>query len=77
MSIKPFPGSVPLAAEVTATYSGMPEDFPKKWITFCAEGGIEEVDKFIGKKGKPLVPLMSVRGALQVGYPQFVNMISS
>lgn len=68
----------PRDAEVAVSYAGMPEDYPTKWLTFCAEGTVEEVEAFIGSKdGKPLVPLLSLRGVLQVGYPQFMQMISS
>lgn len=68
----------PRDAEVAVSFAGMPEDYPTKWLTFCAEGTVEEIEAFIGSKdGKPLVPLLSLRGVLQVGYPQFVQMISS
>lgn len=55
----------------------MNEDYPKKWLTFCAEGSLDVIEAFLGSTGKPLVALMSLRGALQIGYPQFVEMIAS
>lgn len=59
------------------TFPEMNEDYPKKWLTFCAEGSLDVIEAFLGSTGKPLVALMSLRGALQIGYPQFVEMIAS
>lgn len=55
----------------------MPEAYPRDWITFCAEGSVESIEAFLGGAGKPLVALFSLREALQVGYPQFVQIIST
>ncbi len=56
---------------------GMPGAYPKSWVTFCVEGRTEGIETFLGGAGKPLVALLSKREALQVGYPQFVQMIST
>lgn len=56
---------------------GMPEAYPKSWVTFCVEGSKEGIEAFLEGTGKPLVALLSQRGALQVGYPHFVQMIST
>jgi len=63
--------------EVSVSSPGMPEAYPENWVTFCAEGSTEGIEAFLGGAGKPLVALLSHRGALQVGYPQFVRMIST
>lgn len=55
----------------------MPEAYPRDWITFCAEGSVEGIEAFLAEAGKPLVGLLSLREALQVGYPQFVQLIST
>ncbi|CAN0415575.1 unnamed protein product [Ectocarpus sp. 8 AP-2014] len=63
--------------EVSVSFPEMPEAYPKNWTTFCVEGKMESIEAFLGSKGKPLVALLSFRGALQVGYPHFVQMIST
>lgn len=63
--------------EVSVSFPEIPEAYPRNWITFCAEGSVESIEGFLGGAGKPLVALLSIRGALQVGYPQFVQMIST
>lgn len=54
-----------------------PKAYPKHWTTFCVEGKMESIEAFLGGEGKPLVALLSHRGALQVGYQHFVQMIST
>ncbi|CAB1101156.1 unnamed protein product [Ectocarpus sp. CCAP 1310/34] len=63
--------------EVSVSFPEMPETYPKNWTTFCVEGKMTSIEAFLGSKGKPLVALLSLRGALQVGYPHFVQMIST
>ncbi|CAN0053592.1 unnamed protein product [Scytosiphon promiscuus] len=63
--------------EIAVSSRAMPEAYPKKWMTFCVEGSIDAVEAFLGGTGKPLVALLSHREALQVGYPQFVDMVST
>lgn len=65
-----------VVAEMTVSCAEIPEDYPKKWLTFCAEGGMDDIEAFVTSgRGKPLVPLMAVKGACQAGYPQFVRMV--
>lgn len=64
-------------AEIAVSSPGMPEAYPKKWLTFCVEGSIEDIEAFLGGTGKPLVALLSLREALQVGYPHFVHAVSA
>ncbi|CAM9658867.1 unnamed protein product [Ectocarpus sp. 12 AP-2014] len=69
--------SFEVTEEVSVSFPEMPEAYPKNWTTFCVEGKMESIEAFLGSKGKPLVALLSLRGALQVGYPHFVQMIST
>lgn len=64
-------------AEIAVSCPGLPETYPKKWMTFCVEGNIEAIEAFLAETGKPLVALLSLREALQVGYPQFVDIVST
>lgn len=66
---------IPPDLMVTSTTSTLSSGFPKKWLTFCVEGGAEDVEAFLAATGQPLVPLIAVEGVLQVGYPRFVQMI--
>eukprot|EP00752_Nemacystus_decipiens_P009984 g8903.t1 len=61
--------------EVSVSSSKAAEASPRDWITFCVEGSVESIEAFLSEAGKPLVALLSLPDALQVGYPQFVQMI--
>ncbi|CAM9786024.1 unnamed protein product [Pylaiella littoralis] len=63
--------------DVTVDFAEIPEGHPKNWITFCAEGTLESMERFLEGKGRPLVALFSLREALQAGYPRFVQIMST
>ncbi|CAM9424815.1 unnamed protein product [Ectocarpus fasciculatus] len=69
--------SFEVTAEVSVSFPEMPEAYPKNWTTFCVEGKLKSIEAFLGGEGKPLVALFSLRGALQVGYPHFIQMLST